>query len=134
MSEANLALNLTKYEKALAQATITQDIGKITQVTGFLLKGFIPGACMGSICDVYPMAGETPFLTEVIGFKDRHVLLMPLGEMRGVGLGSKIVLKKSQATVFVGNELLGRVVDGLGRPIDGRGPLDTLEEIFKKEI
>lgn len=129
MSDATAVLNLNKYEKALSQATITQDIGKITQVTGFLLKGFIPGACLGSICEIYPMAGDVPFLAEVIGFRDRHVLLMPLGEMRGVGLGSKIVLKKAQATVFVGKELLGRVVDGLGRPIDGRGPLDTLEEI-----
>lgn len=129
MSDTANALNLSKYERALAQSTITQDIGKITQVTGFLLKGFIPGACMGSICEIYPMAGDTPFLAEVIGFRDRHVLLMPLGEMRGVGLGSKIVLKKSQATVYVGRELLGRVIDGLGRPIDGRGSLDTLEEV-----
>lgn len=107
---------------------LTQDIGKVTQVTGFLLRGFIPGACIGAVCEIYPMAGHHPFLAEVVGFEDRYVLLMPLGEMRGVGLGSKIVLLKSQATVRVGKDLMGRVLNAMGEPIDGKGELAASEE------
>ncbi len=121
-------LNLGRYEKSLETTKLTRDIGKVTQVTGFLLRGFIPGACIGAICEIFPTAGHKPFLAEVVGFQDRYVLLMPLGEMRGVGLGSKIVLLKSQATVRVGKDLLGRVLNALGDPIDGLGDLSAAEE------
>lgn len=125
---ASLQLNLEKYQRALDMTALTKDVGKITQVTGFLMRGFLPGASVGSICEIYP-TGHKKFLAEVVGFQDRHVLLMPLGEMRGVGLGSKIVLKRTQATLFAGTALLGRVIDGLGQPIDDKGSLQDLDEI-----
>jgi flagellum-specific ATP synthase len=121
-------LNFSRYEKSLSAVSLTREIGKVTQVTGFLLRGYIPGACVGAICEIFPMAGHKPFLAEVVGFEDRHVLLMPLGEMRGVGLGSKIELMKTQATVHVGDELLGRVLNAMGEPIDGMGDLSVAEE------
>lgn len=125
----DLRLNLEKYERALTLSNLTTDIGKVTQVTGFLIRGYLPGACVGSICEVYPSAGHLKFLAEVVGFHDRHVLMMPLGEMRGVGLGSKIVLLRTQATVHVGDALLGRVINGLGVAIDQKGRPDTYEEV-----
>lgn len=125
----SLTPSFQKYTRAIELAHLNQDIGKITQVTGFLMKGYIPGACVGSVCEVYPTAGHEKFLAEVIGFQDKSVLLMPLGEMQGVGLGSKIVLLKSHATVKVGPELLGRVIDGLGMVIDNAGDLDCTDEV-----
>jgi flagellum-specific ATP synthase len=122
-------LHLNRYENSLASIKLSRDVGKVTQVTGFLMRGYIPGTCIGAICEIYPLTGQKPFLAEVVGFEDRHVLLMPLGEMRGVGLGSKIVLLKSQATIRVGEELLGRVLNSLGDPIDGLGDLAALEEM-----
>lgn len=121
-------LQLHRYETLLERLHLTEDSGKITQVIGQLMMGFIPGATIGSVCIVYPSQGFTPFRAEVVGFRDRNVLLMPLGEMRGVGLGSRIVLERQIATVRVGKELLGRVIDGLGEPLDGLGVIDTLEE------
>ncbi|MCB0365221.1 MAG: FliI/YscN family ATPase [Bdellovibrionaceae bacterium] len=126
--DSKALLNVEKYATTLRLTKVTKDIGKITQVTGFTLKGFLPGACVGSVCAVYPTGSAESFLAEVVGFQDRQVVMMPLGEMRGVGLGSKVELLRQRATVPVGTELLGRVIDGLGRPIDGKGELEALED------
>lgn len=122
-------IDLSRYSKALETNNLTKDVGKVTHVTGFLIQGFVPGACVGSVCEIFPMVGRTSFLAEVIGFKDKYVLLMPLDEMHGVGMGSKIVLLRSQASLLVGPELLGRVINGLGQPIDGLGELESHNEM-----
>src|SRR3954471_22442120 len=114
-------LNLHKYERALDLAQLTKDIGKVTQVTGFLICGYIPEVSVGSVCEIFPNSGAPSFLSEVVGFRDREVLLMPLGEMRGLGLGSTILVRRHSGTVGVGETLLGRVINGLGEPIDGKG-------------
>ena len=126
----DLDLNLEKYFKTLDRIHLTEDIGKITQVIGNLLIGYLPGGTIGSICEITPSHGFEKFSAEVVGFRDRNVLLMPLGEMRGVGLGSRVVLQKQSAMVKVGPELLGRVIDGLGEPLDGKGRIETLDEAF----
>lgn len=121
------ALNLEKYKKALESSSVTRDVGKVTHVTGFLIRGYIPEVSVGSVCEIFPLSGTDSFMAEVVGFKDREVLLMPLGEMRGLGLGSTIVVRKNLATVGVSPELLGRVLNGLGQPIDSK------EEIFASD-
>jgi flagellum-specific ATP synthase len=123
-----LDLQLERYETILSRLHLTEDSGKITQVIGQLMMGYIPGATIGSVCKVFPSQGFTPFRAEVVGFRDRNVLLMPLGEMRGVGLGSRIVLERQSAMIKVGPELLGRVIDGMGNPLDSLGEIDTLDE------
>jgi len=123
------ALNFSKYERALETAQLTKDIGKVTQVTGFLISGYIPEVSIGTVCEIFPNSGAPSFLSEVVGFRDREVLLMPLGEMRGLGLGSTILVRRHMATVGVGEGQLGRVVNGLGEPIDGKGDIFTTEEV-----
>lgn len=123
-----LDLELSRYESILDRVHLTEDSGKITQVIGQLMMGFIPAATIGSVCEVFPSQGFPKFLAEVVGFRDRNVLLMPLGEMRGVGLGSRIVLQRQIATIKVGPQLLGRVINGLGEPLDGLGEIDTHDE------
>ena len=114
-----MEINLEKYSKQLSQSVITKDIGKVTHVTGSLIKGIIPGTCIGSICSILSNITQREYLTEVVGFEDKHVLLMPLENIEGVGNGSKIILKRIKANISCGDSLLGRVIDGLGRPIDG---------------
>lgn len=121
-------LNLTKYDRALENAQLTRDIGKVTQVTGFLICGYIPEVSVGTVCEIFPNSGAASFFAEVVGFKDREVLLMPLGEMRGLGLGSTILVRRHMATVGVGDALLGRVINGMGEPIDNRGDIFLTEE------
>jgi len=122
-------LNLEKYSELLNLVHLTKDSGKVTEVNGMIIKGYLPGASIGSICEITPSGLERSFLAEVVGFKDKHVLMMPLSDMRGVALGSKIVLARQIATVKAGEELLGRVVDGLGRPLDQLGEIENFKEV-----
>lgn len=129
MSQEQLRINFQKYETAVSRNPLFHDSGKITKVVGFLMEGHLPGAWLGTVCEVYPSNGEKPFLAEVVGFREKSVLLMPLGEIRGVGMGARIVLHKREATVRVGPRLLGRVLNGLGEPMDGKGDLHAHDEI-----
>jgi flagellum-specific ATP synthase len=70
-----------------------------------------------------------------VGFKDRNVLMMPLGPMQGVSFGSRVTLAKQVATVRIGNNILGRTIDGLGQPIDGLGAMEQPRELpLYKEV
>ncbi len=133
MSEIKAAseytLDLNRYQSLVDSTPLTRDSGKVTEVTGMMIKGFLPGASVGSVCKVQPLNSDQSFLTEVVGFKDQSVLMMPLGESRGVGLGAKIVLAKQSATIRVGPEMLGRVVNGLGKVIDDKGEMEGIEEV-----
>jgi len=121
-------LNLDRYESIIGSTSLTTEIGKVTEVRGFLIKGFVPGACLGSLCRIVPTTGKS-FLAEVIGFEETHVKLMPLEELGAVSLGCKIVLERQRALVRVGEELIGRVIDGMGNPIDDGGEIDCIEEM-----
>ena len=122
-------LNLEKYSDIVSSIHLTRDSGKVTEVNGMLIKGYLPGASVGSIVQINPAGTDKSFLAEVVGFKDKHVLMMALNDMRGVALGSKIILSRQIATVRAGEELLGRVVDGLGRPLDDKGEIENFREI-----
>lgn len=128
MSEDFGYIGLDKYKKALGETDLIKDIGKITRVVGQSIEGFLPGACLGSVCCVYQLGSNNFIRAEVVGFRDRSVIFMPLGDSRGIGLGSKIVLERSSPTIRVGKGLLGRVLNGLGEPIDGLGVLEMTEE------
>jgi flagellum-specific ATP synthase len=121
-------LQLERYRTILDRTSLSEDSGKITQVIGQVMVGYLPGSTIGSVCAIYPGQDSPRFLAEVVGFRDRNVLLMPLGEMRGLGLGARIVLEREVATVKVGRDLLGRVINGLGEPLDGKGPINSGEE------
>ncbi len=124
-----MRLNLQKYSDLISNVHLSKDSGKVTEVSGLLIKGYLPGASVGSIVQIQPNNFDKAFYAEVVGFKDKHVLMMSLGEMRGVGLGSRIILSRQVATVRAGNDLLGRVVDGLGRPLDHLGDIENFNEI-----
>ncbi len=97
--------------------------GHVTKVVGLVVEADGPVAQLGSLCDIFGVEGEKPVTAEVLGFRDRTVLMMPLEEIRSIGPGSRVVARQERASVAVGRQLLGRIIDGLGNPIDGRGPL-----------
>ncbi|TYP00210.1 type III secretion system FliI/YscN family ATPase [Geothermobacter ehrlichii] len=92
--------------------------GKVAQIVGLVVEGYCPTATVGTLCQLQPLNGEEPVLAEVVGFRGDRALLMPLGELRGLGPGSLIRVLRDSATLAVGEELLGRVVDAMGQPID----------------
>lgn len=113
-----------KYLDRLKQALIYYEAGKVTKSLGLIYEAHLPGAAVGSICRI--MNSEDRGIdAEVIGFKDKRILLMPFEDSQGVNNDSLVVLKKKTSSLSVGDALLGRVIDGLGQPIDGKGPIGT---------
>ncbi|PID73066.1 MAG: flagellum-specific ATP synthase FliI [Desulfobacterales bacterium] len=101
--------------------------GKVTRIVGLVIEGYCPHSSVGSLCELTPITPGDNIYGEIVGFKDNKALIMPLGELRGLGPGSLIRVIRSSATVKVGNNLLGRVIDGIERPQDGL-PLPMLED------
>lgn len=119
-------ININKYIKAINDKRLVRYTGEITKVTGLTIESNGPMASIGELCYIYPHNRKEPVNSEVVGFKEDRILLMPLGNMEGIGLGSKVVGSGKTLNVNVGDELIGRVLDGLGNPIDGKGPIKTL--------
>ena len=104
--------------------------GRITEIVGMLIKAIVPNVKIGEICLV-KRANMEPLRTEVVGFTKEEVLLSPLGEMNGVGPSSEVIPTHLPLHIKVGPNLLGRILNGLGEPIDEatKGPLE-LDEIY----
>jgi flagellum-specific ATP synthase len=120
-------IDLSRYLPVVETAKPVRFHGKVTQVVGLVIEGYCPETAVGSLCDVHS-DGYPPIPAEVVGFRDNKTLLMPLGELRGVGLGSLISVRRQNAALGVGPGMLGRVIDGLGAPIDDKGAIPVAEE------
>ncbi|MGK0290436.1 MAG: flagellum-specific ATP synthase [bacterium] len=101
--------------------------GRVEEVIGFLIKAFNPGLRVGGECEIYNPDTQERTLAEAVGFRGKSVLIMPLGDIRGIGPNCRIIPKNHQAIVPVGENLLGRALDGLGNPIDDLGPIICTE-------
>ncbi|NPE21831.1 flagellar protein export ATPase FliI [Fusibacter sp. A1] len=110
---------LEKYIDALNKSTLVKFVGRVTKVIGLTIEANGPQVKIGEVCLIIPVVGEKPVVSEVVGFSHDKVLLMPLGDMVGVGPGCKVVATGYELNVKVGFGLLGRVIDGIGEPIDG---------------
>jgi flagellum-specific ATP synthase len=116
--------------------------GKVVKSVGMVFEAILPGASVGSVCRILTTdAGASIPLrldesshhlpgvdAEVIGFRDKRVVLMPFGEARGISTDSIVILKRSSPMIQVGNALLGRVLDATGEPIDGKGPINWADD------
>lgn len=121
MSEASL-LSLERYVELLDQLQVCQIKGKISQAIGLTLEATGPRLSLGELCYVQTNYGDQQLVAaEVVGFKKNRILLMPLGNVEGIGPGSDLIATGTTLKVKVGMELIGRVLDGLGNPIDGQG-------------
>lgn len=124
----NFETRMSEWKEVIETAHVTKELGIVQEVTGLIVKGFLPNASIGSMVEIQPLGIDHKYKAEVVGFKDRMVLMMPLEETHGIGFGSKIELVQSSATIGVSFQLLGKVIDGLGNSIDGSFKLrDTIE-------
>ncbi|MCL6471319.1 MAG: flagellar protein export ATPase FliI [Firmicutes bacterium] len=121
-------LDFDKFSDAVRKISAIKQNGKVIQVVGLVIESCGPAAQVGELCHIQISRNEPPVAAEVVGFKENRVLLMPLGEMSGIKPGSEVVASGRSLSVGVGSALLGRVIDGLGRPIDGKGPILTSKE------
>jgi FliI/YscN family ATPase len=115
---------LAGLEDVLAHIDPLRRTGTVTEVTGMIVQSTGPLAAVGEVCEI-ESSSDRRILVQVVGFRDGQVLSMPLEETTGLIPGSSIVARADESSVRVGPGLLGRVLDGYGRPIDGKPPIDS---------
>ena len=123
----SLEIPWTQYQTSARAGLGLLHTGQVSQVVGLLVEGDGPAASIGDVCEIWPENGDVPIKAEVVGFRNKALLLMPLGALRGIFPGSRIVSRGRPEDVAVGDLLLGRVIDPMGQPMDG-GPLLVLPE------
>lgn len=122
-------INLQKLRNAINECNTIKLTGKVTQVVGLVIETQGPAVSVGELCYITSKIKNVPPIpAEVVGFREGFVMLMPIGEMQGVGPGCEVVAAQKMLQVKVGEELLGRVLDGLGNPMDGLGPILSTTE------
>jgi flagellum-specific ATP synthase len=119
---------VNRVEDLLRRVQNTQVVrnhGRVVQLIGLVIESEGPLVAVGEICRIESARHDGSTLAEVVGFRNNHVLLMPLGEIRGIHPGSEVIALGMTLQVPVGESLKGRVIDGLGNPLDDRGPIEA---------
>jgi flagellum-specific ATP synthase len=127
------SLFYSSFRAVLAQSEPIRIYGKIVEVIGLIIESNGPAASVGDVC-VIEKGDTIAGYAEVVGFRKTRTLLMPLGPIEGIHPGYTVTSTKQPLMVDAGRKLLGRVLDGLGRPIDGKGGLqpEKRQSVFSK--
>jgi flagellum-specific ATP synthase len=120
---AAIGFSADRYLEALREADLVRQYGKVRQVIGVVIESLGPAMSIGETCQILYKRTAEPVLAEVVGVRDNKVLIMPLGDLAGIGVGSDVVALGVPLEIGVSELLLGRVLDGLGRPMDAKGPV-----------
>jgi len=119
---SNRSINLRKYIPVVQETRTIRCQGSVSEVVGLTIEAKGINGRVGELCHIVPESGAM-IPGEIVGFRDSCTLLMPLGEMQGIRTGSRVLARGRQIRIPVGSELLGRVINGLGQPIDDKGPV-----------
>ncbi len=122
-----MSFNSGKYQKLLEGINPYKVNGRVQKIVGLVIESVGPAPPIGELCYIDNRRNKK-ILAEVVGFKENRIILMPLGEMRGVTPGSFVIPAGKDLSVKVGKGLAGRVLNGLGEPLDGKGDLQEEEE------
>jgi flagellum-specific ATP synthase len=110
-------LNLNALARKMDGVAKPTAKGRVTQVIGLVVEGYVPNARMGATCEI-ERKDMPPLEAEIVGFRGDVALMMPMGDLHGIEQGCPISSKYQSAQVGVGQAMLGRVLDGMGRPLD----------------
>ncbi len=116
-------IQLDKYREILARNDLVQYTGKVAKVIGLTIESEGPETKIGEICRIGTVKDRNTVIAEVVGFRENRVLLMPLGEMSGIGPGCTVFATGMNLNVGLERGMVGRILNGLGEPIDGKGPV-----------
>ena len=116
-------LSLERYQEMVRSRSFIRHMGRVTKVVGLTIETEGPQTHIGELCRIHGGRMGKDMLAEVVGFRDASVLMMPIGDMTGISPGNPVTATGHQLEIAVGPELLGRVLDGMGRPLDGKGPV-----------
>ncbi len=126
---AILAATMERCRERLAGCDPVRETGTVVKVAGPLVESAGPGAAVGEICSLWSPGSDEPIIAEVVGFRDHRLLLMAYGSMGGLRAGAEVRSTGRPMLAPVGERLLGRILDGLGRPIDRKGPLEGTVQV-----
>jgi len=118
---------LERYIDLIGSAPPIRRIGRVSQVVGVIVESVGPALTIGDTCWIMSKDGTRKIRAEVVGLKGANLLLMPFGQINGISTESEVVPCREPVSVPVGKSLLGRIIDGLGNPIDDKGPIETGE-------
>jgi len=113
------------YLDAIRKAEFVRRIGHVRRLAGLSIESSGPDVQVGEVCEIALRTGKRVLRAEVVGLKDDRVVLMPYGGVHGVGAGSAVIATGQMPQVAVGQELLGRVIDAFGDPLDDKPPPRT---------
>lgn len=122
-------LDLTKYREAVSRTDTVRVNGRVVQVVGVLVEANGPACGVGEICRIERGRTRQDILAEAVGFRESRTLLMPFGPVSDIRPGCQVIATGSGLRLAVSKSLTGRVLDGLGNPIDGRGPIEPEAEV-----
>ena len=111
------------YADRIRRVSTIKQFGKVTQVIGLIIESAGPAVSIGRLCNIENREDGQQTRAEVVGFRDNRILLMPYGPISGITPGAIVTSISEQLRVPVGNELIGRIIGGLGQPLDGKGPI-----------
>jgi len=118
-----MSWNKEKYLDIIKKTDTIKEIGKITEIIGLTIESDGPKSSIGDLCYIYNDYNDTPTMAEVVGFKKDKILLMPLASPDGIRPGAMVINTGEPMKIGVGNQLIGRVLNGLGQPIDTLGEI-----------
>jgi len=116
-------VDLARYRETINRTDALRLNGRVSQVVGVIVESVGPASRIGEICHIHTGRQRPPIPAEVVGFRGNRVLLMPLSGMGDIAHGNEVVAGGRSLSIRVDDGLLGRVLDGLGRPLDGRSLL-----------
>ncbi len=118
------AIDFKRYAQLIKDTQTIRVRGRVTELTGLVVKAAVPNVKVGDVCFIRGRGSEM-LRGEVVGFQGEEVMLMPLGELKGIGPDSEVIPTGRPLMLRAGDGLLGRVLNGIGEPMDGKGPLPT---------
>ena len=113
-----MAVSVEKYYK-LCEKSYEKQYGKVVKVVGLTVESIGPDVKLNDVCYITSSDKSKQIMSEVVGFRDNRVLLMPYEDVTGIGIGDMVEAGKEALKVPVGEQMLGKVLDGLGQPLDG---------------
>ena len=119
---ATSALSAIPPRRLRQQLALRVD-GRVSDVVGLVIQGTCPGAAVGDLIELHPSGSPEPVMAEVVGLANNKALMVPLGDVRGLAIGDRLSHLGVRAAVPCSEGLLGRIVDPMGQPIDGRGSI-----------
>lgn len=126
-------MDFSKYE-ILKEKSYFRSFGKVAKVVGLTVESIGPEANLKDLCMIYTSDGQNQIMAEVVGFREKRLILMPFEDLTGVGVGCRVENTGRPLSIAVGPELLGHTVDGIGRPSDlAPGEELNLPELYPTE-